>query len=167
MLMNNTILSQMLSIEFVLDDGIAAMIVGILAFEGQFVQDILLNPRKLNNGLASTLLIAFVSSINLHLTFWSYTRWQTLGAINSLTFCALKRQNSYTITNDAGKILKKILRGECIKFKVILGNIKLVNWLRVHHYLQLFSADYLLINLLLNYANSSRNSINFNQLESS
>ena len=119
----------MLSIEFVLDDGFAAILVGMLAFEGQVIQYILLDPRKSNNGLASTLFIAFISSVGPHLAIWCSTLWQALGAINGLTFAALKRHNSHTVANEAGKIIEKVLRAEDAKFKVIFGEVKLVYWL--------------------------------------
>ena len=124
-----TILRQMLLIKFVLYDSFAAMFIGMLAFEGQVIQHILLNPRKPNNGLASALLIAFVSSVDLHLAIWCNTVWQALGAINGFTFIALKRHNSHTVANEAGKIIEKVLRAEDAKFKVIFGEVKLVYWL--------------------------------------
>ena len=129
----------MLLIKFVLYNSFAAMFIGMLAFEGQVIQHILLNPRKPNNGLASALLIAFVSSLDLHLAIWCNTVWQALGAINGLTFVVifplfssfttLKRHNSHTVANEAGKIIEKVLRAEDAKFKVIFGEVKLVYWL--------------------------------------
>ena len=107
----DALISKVFLVEFVLDDGLAAVLISMLALERQAIQNIPLNSRELVHLAASTLPETRVlfAALQFQLPIGRYALGQALGAVDGFALGALQWVDGNAVAEDAGEVLQQVI----------------------------------------------------------